>query len=122
MGKGYEDLQVWQSSMNLVERIYDVVREFPTSESFILSRQLLRAAISVPSNIAEGKARQSDRECAHHLRIAAGSLAEVETQLLLAARLGYLEPSDMESIIEECRETGRMLNGLISFMKGTRKT
>jgi four helix bundle protein len=119
MGRGYEDLQVWKAGMDLAVRCYEVVRCFPPSERYILTSQLLRSAISIPSNIAEGRARGSDREYAHHLRIAAGSLAELETQLLLSVRIGYIETDAAGSILDDCRQVGRMLNGLVSFLTRT---
>ena len=87
----HRDLLAWQEAMSLVELVYRVTAAFPRDELFGLTAQLRRAAVSVPSNIAEGAARNSSREFAHFLGITCGSLAEVETQLELGIRLGYLQ-------------------------------
>ena len=91
---GYRDLKVWQSAMLLAEEIYRLCGNIPKYEVYGLSSQLRPAAISVPSNIAEGQARNSPKEFRHFLGIALGPLAEMETQLLLALRLKYLEEID----------------------------
>jgi len=91
MAKSYRDLEVWQIGLDLVETIYRHTGGFPKSELFGLSAQMRRAAVSIPSNIAEGQARSSSKEFLHFLSIALGSLAELSTQLELASRLGYME-------------------------------
>src|SRR5215813_15286875 len=90
MRTGYRDLLAWQEAMNLVVMVYRVSSLFPREETYGLKAQIRRSVVSVPSNIAEGSARNSARERYHYLGISAGSLAEVETQLELAARLHYL--------------------------------
>lgn len=92
--RGHRDLRVWQDAMSLVTAIYSVTATFPAAEQFGLTAQLRRASVSVPSNIAEGAARVSKREFAQYLSIARGSLAEVETQLLIAQNLHYLSESE----------------------------
>lgn len=87
---GHRELRVWQNAMSLVRDVYTVTKAFPIEEQFGLISQLRRAAVSVPSNIAEGAARTSKREFAQFLSVARGSLAEVETQILIAKDLGYL--------------------------------
>ena len=87
---GHRELRVWQNAMSLVRDVYTVTKVFPIEEQFGLISQLRRAAVSVPSNIAEGAARTSKREFAQFLSVARGSLAEVETQILIAKDLGYL--------------------------------
>jgi len=87
--KSYRDLRVWQSGMDLVVMIYEISDEFPSKEVYGLTSQIRRAAISVPSNIAEGHTRESTKEYLHHLSIAQASLAEVETQIEIAFRLRY---------------------------------
>ena len=109
--KGHEDLKVWQKAMELVTSVYGLTRTFPKSEVYGLASQMQRAAVSVPSNIAEGPALKQTQAYIRHLAIASGSLAELQTQLQIADRLGYLTP-ETRVIIEHAREVGRMLAGL----------
>ena len=88
--QNYRDLRVWQAGMDLVEQIYRLTQSFPPDERFGLTSQLRRASVSIPSNIAEGHAREHTAEYLHHISIAQGSLAEVQTQIEIAHRLGYL--------------------------------
>ena len=110
--KSYRDLIVWQKAMDLVEDVYKKTKGFPREELYGLTSQLRRAVVSVPSNIAEGQGRTSTKEFLHHLSIAYGSLCEVETQILIGHRLGYLEKRDLESLDELTSEVGRLINGL----------
>lgn len=110
--KSYQELVVWQKAMDLVEAIYQATKDFPKEEMFGLTSQIRRAAVSIPSNIAEGQGRNSTKEFRHHLAIAYGSLQEVETQILIAARLGYLTKPDQEMLIQLTEEIGRLINGL----------
>ena len=112
--QSYKDLIVWQRAMQLVKETYSVTRKFPKEELYGLTNQLRRAAVSVPSNIAEGQARQGTAEFRNFLSIARGSLAEVETQLLIARDLNYLSESEMTEILSTHTEVGKMLNGLIN--------
>jgi four helix bundle protein len=89
--KSYQDLKPWQFSIDFAEQIYCITESFPKHELYQLSSQMQRAAVSIPSNIAEGHARESSREFLHYLSIALGSLAELETQLVLAQRRAYIE-------------------------------
>jgi four helix bundle protein len=107
------DLIVWQRSMELAEAVYRCTRELPDSERFDLSRQLRRAAISVPSNIAEGYARRSPREYSRFLAVADGSVREIDTQLRLAVRLRLLTPEHAAAALRLSDEVGRMLTVLI---------
>lgn len=108
----YRDLIVWQKAMDLVVEIYRLSQAFPNTEKFGLSAQIQRAAVSIPSNIAEGHARKSSGAFINHLSIAAGSLAELETQLMLAVRLGFCS-EDVASPLFLCAdEIGRILTGL----------
>ena len=100
--KTYKDLDIWQKGMDLSVLIYEVTKKFPVDEKFGLISQMRRCAVSIPSNIAEGSARNSYKEFVKFLHIALGSLAELETQLLLATRLGYLE-KDFQIQTEEIR-------------------
>ena len=105
------ELVVWQKAVDLVVEIYGITRAFPKSELYGLASQMQRAAVSVPSNIAEGQALKQTRAYLRHLSIASGSLAELETQLEIASRLGYLT-AEYEVVFEQANEVGRMLSAL----------
>ena len=121
--KSYRDLIVWQKAMDLVEDVYKKTKGFPREEGYGLTSQLRRAVVSVPSNIAEGQGRTSTKEFLHHLSIGYGSLCEVETQILIAHRLGYLEKRELESLDEMTSEVGRLINGLSNKLpKNGRRT
>ena len=94
--RDYRDLKVWQAGLKLAEAVHAVTTDFPKAEVFGLISQLRRAAVSIPSNIAEGHARDSTKEFLRFISIAMGSLAELETQLTLACRLGFLERKKLE--------------------------
>jgi four helix bundle protein len=111
--KAFRDLKVWQRSMDLVERIYEVTVAFPNDERFGLTSQIRRAAVSVPSNIGEGSRRKKRKAFLNHLDIALGSQAEVEVQLEIARRLRFLKVADYNRTQVAVEEIGRMLNGLI---------
>jgi four helix bundle protein len=113
MAQHYKDLIAWQKAMDLVVEVYSATEGFPTRERFSLTDQIRRAAVSGPSNIAEGQAHFSKREFLHFLRHARGSLAEVETQMLLAQRLKYLSSTETEHLSKCVDELGRIMSGLI---------
>jgi len=113
--RGHRDLEVWQKAMQLVTDIYHETVAFPRSEVYGLTNQVRRAAVSVPSNIAEGCGRSSKKEFAHFLCNARGSLLEVETQLEIAKNLGYLSDKSASEFLLKTNEIGRMLNGLRSW-------
>ena len=113
----YRDLDVWQRSRRLVKTIYVLTESFPKSQQFVLCQQMQRAAISIPSNIAEGQVKRSTRDYIRFLNIALGSLAELETQLLLALDLDYVTVQDSNVIGEECSIIGRMLNKLVASLE-----
>jgi four helix bundle protein len=117
----YRDLRVWQKAMELVVSLYRETRDFPREELYSLTSQMRRAAVSVPSNIAEGKGRSSDKDRNLFFCHARGSLLELETQVVIARELGYLEELSGEKLLGLCGETGRMLNALIQSMKGATK-
>jgi len=117
MGRSYRDLVAWQKAMKFVTAIYEVTQRFPSEERYGLTNQLRRASVSVPSNIAEGQARFSQKEFHHFLSMARGSLVEIETQLLIARNLKYLQPAKAEDLLATADEIGRILNGLISSIK-----
>ena len=108
----YRELIVWQKAMDLAEEVYRIVKSFPKEEQFALSDQLRRAAVSVPSNIAEGYGRKAAKEYGRFLNIARGSNNEVETQLLLSVRLGYSTEACIENAMHLCGEIGKMLNAI----------
>jgi len=116
MPKSYLDLVAWQKAMDLVLAVYQATRMFPREELYGLTSQLRRAAVSVPSNIAEGQARQSRREFQHFLRNARGSLVEVETQLRIAISLQYLREESGAALLAQANEAGRVLNGLLTSL------
>ncbi|MBE2266486.1 MAG: four helix bundle protein [Flavobacteriales bacterium] len=115
--KSYQDLIVWQKSMDLVESIYQITWSFPKEEIFGLTSQMRRAAVSIPSNIAEGQSRNSNGEFRQFLGIAQGSLSELETQLMISQRLKLISSEQMQIPIQLCQEVGKMLNGLKSSLK-----
>jgi len=110
--RSFQDLIVWQKAMDLTKTVYTVVRKLPKEELFALSDQMRRAVISIPSNIAEGQARNSTKEFLQFLGIAKGSEAELETQLLLCVKIGYLTDADIIESLQLLREVGKMLNAL----------
>ncbi|MBI3478142.1 MAG: four helix bundle protein [Acidobacteria bacterium] len=117
MGRSYRDLIAWQKAMKLVTGIYSSTHRFPSEERFGITNQLRRAAVSVPSNIAEGQARFSQKEFHHFLSQARGSLVEIETQLMIARDLKYLHPGKTEALLALTEELGKILNGLIASIK-----
>ena len=112
MAHSYRDLVVWQKAMDVVEKVYRFTQDFPKEETYGLVAQMRRAAVSVPSNIAEGQGRMSRGEFRQFLGQARGSLLELETQVLIAERLGYLQATNARVILEQATEVKRMLHGL----------
>jgi four helix bundle protein len=110
--KGFRDLRVWQSSVDLVEEVYRLTWEFPDREAYGLSSQMQRAAVSVPSNIAEGHVREHLREYLHHISISLGSLAELQTQAEIAARLGYVSRERAGGVVEDASTLSKQLYSL----------
>jgi four helix bundle protein len=108
----FRDLRVWQLGMDLVQQVYSITRVFPAHERYGLASQMQRAAVSIPSNIAEGHARQHRREYVQHLSIAQASLAELDTQLEIAVRLDYLQGEDCLGTREAIDSPGRQLRSL----------
>lgn len=115
--KDYKELMVWQKSMLLVEEVYRLVRFLPREEIYGLSDQMRRAAVSIPSNIAEGNARESEKDFSRFLAIAQGSNAEIETQLLICERLGYIPTEELQKACQLNEEIAKMLRSLISRLK-----
>jgi len=108
----YSELVVWQKAMDLVTEIYKITATFPSEERFGLSSQARRAAVSIPSNIAEGHGRKSTGAFINHLSIAYGSLVELETQIQIAAKLNFLSQDDPSRLLTMTDEIGKMLTGL----------
>jgi four helix bundle protein len=113
MSGSYREIKVWQKAIELVVDIYSCTRSFPREELYGLAGQLRRAAVSIASNIAEGKGRRTDREFLQFLHHARGSVFEVETQLTIASRLGYMPEAEVLRLGHSASEIARMLNGLI---------
>lgn len=110
--QSYRQLIAWQKAMELVKAIYDLTDKFPNEERFCLTSQVRRAAVSVPSNIAEGQGRDSTKDFLRHLSISYGSLMETETQVLIAEMRNYISSEEARSALEVSSEVGRIINGL----------
>ena len=115
--RSFRDLIVWQKAMNLVERVYQLSNLFPSEERYALTSQIRRAAVSVPSNIAEGYGRHSTSDYIRFLQISLGSLNELQTQLELAVRLGFSSAEQIEDALELCAEIEKMLVALIKKLR-----
>src|SRR5207249_4030699 len=118
MVQNYRDLIVWQKAMSLVTEIYRETRAFPRDEMYGLTAQVRRAAVSIPSNIAEGQGRRSTGEFLQFLGHAKGSLCELQTQVLIACNLEYLSRTRAEALLETSAEVTRILNGLVGSLEG----
>ena len=108
----YRDLETWQQAMDLVERCYRTTASLPPSELYGLTSQLRRAAVSIPSNVAEGHCRRSTKAYANHVSIALGSHGELATCIDLCARLGFLKQAEVARLLASSNSVGRLLNGL----------
>ncbi len=115
--RSYRDLIVWQKAIDLVSEIYRLTINFPKEEIFGLVSQMRRAAVSIPSNIAEGHARLSRKEYQYFLGNSRGSLAELETQIIIARNLDFLKEPEMQRLLDQAAELGRILNGLLSSLR-----
>ncbi|WP_299128053.1 four helix bundle protein [uncultured Winogradskyella sp.] len=113
----YTELDVWKYSRGLVKKVYLLTDEFPKEELYGLTNQIRRCSISVPSNIAEGLGRQSNKETIHFLYISKGSLFELETQLYLAFDLSYISKEQLDNISEKITSCKKLLNGFINYFK-----
>jgi four helix bundle protein len=116
--RSYQDLIVWKKGIDLAKRIYMITKKFPSSEIYGLTNQLRRAAVSIPSNIAEGQSRQSTKEFIHFLHISLGSLSELDTQMVIAKELEYLSESDSQPILDAIIELRKMIYALIHQLPG----
>ncbi|TAH66259.1 MAG: four helix bundle protein [Rhodopseudomonas palustris] len=109
----YRDLKVWQEAMTLAERVYRLTASFPKDEVYGMTSQIRRAAVSIAANIAEGHGREHSGSFIQFLRIAQGSLKELETHLMLSSRVGFVPAVEVEPLLRQCDELGRMLRSLI---------
>ena len=116
--KNYSDLIAWRKTTDFVELVYKATAQFPKTEVYGLTNQLRRAAVSVPSNIAEGQGRGSANDFRRFLSISHGSLREVETQILISKRLHFLTDAQAERVISLAGEVGRLINGLSDSLEG----
>src|SRR5438034_11306648 len=116
----YRDLTVWERAMDLANLAYDITKSFPKDERFGLTSQLHRAAVSIPSNIAEGQGREHLGEYLHHLSIANGSLMELETQFVIASRRQYIDQAALGQGLNLSGDVGRLLAGLVRALKARR--
>ena len=110
--KSYRDLQVWKKAMDFVQAVYSATQTFPKEELYSLTNQIRRSAVSIPSNIAEGSSRRGTQEFLRYINISTGSLAEIETQLIIAGRLSYLSETSLNDLLKNTDELSRMLQGL----------
>ncbi len=115
--KSYRELRVWQDAMALAEMSYRLTRRFPQDELFGTTSQIRRAAASIAANIAEGHGRENTQSFVQYLRIAQGSLKELETHLLLAQRVGLASGESIATLIEQCETLGKMLRSLIRSLQ-----
>ncbi len=116
--KSYKDLLIWQKGINIVVLVYKIVESFPKEELYALSSQLKRASVSVPSNIAEGYGRNSDKSFSHFLDISRGSLFEIETQLIIAKELGIISDDILfNTILKQIEEESKMINSFSKTLK-----
>jgi four helix bundle protein len=116
LSSSFKDLRVWEAAMRLAVEVYRQTAGFPKYELYGLTQQMRRAAVSVPSNIAEGKGHRSNREFSHFLFHARGSLLELQTQLMIAKELQYLSGEDVTNLLDSAENVGRALSGLINSL------
>lgn len=117
MAQGYHDLKVWLRAIDLAPVVYRLLKHLPKEETYALATQIRRAVVSIPANIAEGHARQYTREYLHHVSIAQGSLAELETLWIVAAKLDYVSKEEIEPVQAEIGEIRMMLHGLAKSLR-----
>lgn len=113
----YEDLLVWQKSMDLVEEVYRLIKLLPKEENFGICSQMRRAVISIPSNIAEGQSRHTTKEFVNFLSIANGSKSELRTQIQICIRLEYITENEAEKAMSLCEEVSKMLSALVTKLQ-----
>ena len=117
----HKDLDVWKSAMMLTEKVYSKTVDFPEHEQFGITSQLRRAAVSVSANIAEGSARKGNKEFIQFLYISLGSLAELETLIIISNKVGYLNDSNRDDLLELVTQCSKLIYGLIKYLKSKEK-
>jgi four helix bundle protein len=117
MVSSYRDLKVWQAGMQLAQSTYRLLERFPPRTGWGLQQQLERSAISIPSNVAEGHARDSTKEYLHYLSYSLGSVAELETQVMLASRMRFVAEQEADELLAQADEVGKMLRGVQKTLK-----
>lgn len=117
--RNFKNYDVWLQGIEIVKHVYTISQELPTDEKFGLKSQITRAAVSIPSNIAEGASRTSDTEFKRFLEIALGSLFELETQLIIINELGFIKLEKLSSLFNMIKKEGKMINSLITKIKAT---
>ena len=120
--RSYRDLTTWRKARALVKNVYELTKLLPAEDLYGLTRQIRRAAVSVPSNIAEGYGRGSRKDYMRFLQMGRGSLYELETQLLPASDLGYVDQARMEPVLAEVGECSRLLHGLLRSLRANETT
>src|ERR1044072_4012276 len=115
--RSHHNLDVWKKSIDFVIEVYKATEVLPKEEKFGLTSQIRRASVSIPANIAEGAGRRSDKELMHFLSNAQGSASEVETELIIAFKLGYLQKTSFENLILALDEIGRLITGLSNYLR-----
>ena len=115
----HKELIVWQKAMDLVSEIYRATENLPQREMYALASQMRRAAVSVPSNIAEGRSRNSRKDFVHFLRMSYGSVSELETQLLISRRLSFMNEKDMEKVLPLLEEVSKMLRAMVQKLEAS---
>lgn len=121
--KNFRELRIWRKGMDLVKQVYFVAEQLPSEERFALRSQVTRAAVSIPSNIAEGSSRQSDLDYKRFLEMSLGSAFELETQMLIVQELALIpNPESLTPLISELQDEQRMINGLISTLTKASKS
>lgn len=113
----YQNLRIWQKSVDLTVEIYELTKNFPNNERYGIVSQMQRASVSVPSNIAEGAIRQHKKEFINFLYIGLGSLSELNTQVIITQKIGYINDFQCEKLKEEIDEIGKQISGLINKLK-----
>jgi len=113
----FEELSVWQKSVDFVAEVYKLVSDFPKVEKYGLTTQIKRSAISIPSNIAEGSGRNSDKEFLYFLSVATGSSYELHTQIILTQKLGLIDKEKTQNLISQLREIQKMIHGLQKYLQ-----
>ena len=115
--RSYRDLLAWQEGMNLAEQCYHLTRDYPKAELYGMTSQIRRASASIPANIAEGNGREMTQDYIRFLRIAQGSLKELETHLLLSARVGLTNQQTIQPLLMKCQQVGKLIRGLIRSLQ-----